>query len=67
MNKKSSSIDFKTKSTELDELLIKLQDTDIPVDEATKYYQQGIEIIRELEDYLESAQNKVRKITDASG
>lgn len=62
MAKKTDEFDFRAKSAELDEVLAKLQDSDIQVDEAAKYYEQGLKLIAELEGYLEHAENVVKKL-----
>ena len=58
----SKEIDYKTLSAELDEILIKLQSTDLDVDEAVKAYERGMAIAKELEAYLKQAENKIKKI-----
>jgi exodeoxyribonuclease VII small subunit len=55
-------IDYKRLSSELDEVLGKLQSADLDVDEAVKAYERGMEIAKELEAYLKEAENKVTKI-----
>lgn len=62
MAKKTDEFDFRAKTAELDELLAKLQDSDIQVDEAARLYESGLKLISELEDYLEHAENVVKKL-----
>ncbi|MFA5004135.1 MAG: exodeoxyribonuclease VII small subunit [Candidatus Saccharimonadales bacterium] len=66
MTKKTDEFDFRAKSAELDELLAKLQSPDIQVDEAATYYEAGLKLIAELEDYLEHAENVVKKLNTKS-
>lgn len=54
--------DYKALNRELDELLAKLQDDELDVDEAVTLYERGIAITSELEAYLKHAENTVAKI-----
>lgn len=54
--------DYKALSAELDEILGKLQSSDLDVDEAVRAYTRGMEISKQLETYLKEAENKVTKI-----
>ncbi len=49
-------------SVELDEILAKLQNNDLDIDEAVTAYERGIELVKQLEKYLKEAENKVKKI-----
>ena len=60
----AKSIDYKELSAELDEILDKLQSTDLDVDEAVAAYERGMAIAKQLEGYLKTAENKIRKIAD---
>jgi exodeoxyribonuclease VII small subunit len=55
-------IDYKKLSSELDQVLDKLQNADLDVDEAVKAYERGMEIAKNLETYLKKAENKVTKV-----
>ncbi|HET7059790.1 MAG TPA: exodeoxyribonuclease VII small subunit [Candidatus Saccharimonadales bacterium] len=50
---------------ELDSVLAELQREDLDVDKALEYYQRGLELVRQLQKYLKSAENKVRDIKNA--
>jgi exodeoxyribonuclease VII small subunit len=54
--------DYKSLNAELDEVLLKLQSEDLDVDTAVALYERGIEITKELEQFLKEAENKVSKI-----
>lgn len=54
--------DYRALSKELDEVLTKLQSTDLDVDEAVNVYERGMVIAKELEDYLKKAENKITKV-----
>lgn len=53
---------YRELSAELDEILGKLQDGELDIDEAVKKYQRGSEIVKELQKYLKEAENKVKKV-----
>lgn len=55
-------VDYTKLSQELDELLATLQSDDLQVDQALKLYERGMQITKELETYLTSAENEVSKI-----
>lgn len=50
---------------ELEAILVELQREDLDIDEALKNYERGLELVRQLERYLEGAENKVREIKAA--
>ncbi len=54
--------DYQTLNNELDEIMAKLQAEDLSVDEAVASYERGVELVNELQAYLEEAENKVQKI-----
>ena len=53
---------YQTLSTELDEVLAKLQQPDVRVDDAVVLYEQGLKLIAELEKHLGEAENKIEKL-----
>jgi exodeoxyribonuclease VII small subunit len=58
----TKEINYVELSQELDTILAQLQADDFDVDEAIKLYERGIEISKQLETYLKTAQNKVTKL-----
>ncbi len=58
----SQKTDYKTLSSELDEILGKLQSAELNVDEAVDLYERGMKIAKELEAYLQEAENKVARV-----
>ncbi len=48
---------------ELETILSELQREDLDVDQALKHYERGLELVRQLEDYLKNAENKVRELS----
>jgi exodeoxyribonuclease VII small subunit len=55
-------VNYRRLSGELDEILARLQSGELDIDEAVKLYGRGMSIVKELEEYLKSAENKVSKI-----
>jgi len=49
--------------TELDNIVGSLQDSQLDIDQAAKAYERGMTIIKELEAYLKTAENKIIKLT----
>ncbi|HVI60762.1 MAG TPA: exodeoxyribonuclease VII small subunit [Candidatus Saccharimonadales bacterium] len=49
-------------NNELEAILADLQREDLDVDEALRCYQRGLEVSRQLETYLKTAENKVRQL-----
>lgn len=47
---------------ELDGVLAKIQSEELDVEEAIKLYEQGEQLIKELEVYLKTAENKIKKL-----
>lgn len=56
------TVNYKALRTELETIMAKLDDDQLDVDEVTNLYQRGMEIVKELEDYLKKAENKVQKV-----
>lgn len=61
MAKKTDEFDYSQKAAELESILAALQNPDIQIDEATKLHAKGMKLVGELENYLEKAENTVRK------
>jgi exodeoxyribonuclease VII small subunit len=47
----------------LDEILSAIQQPDVTIDEALKLFERGQKLLIELETYLKSAENKIRKLS----
>jgi exodeoxyribonuclease VII small subunit len=54
--------DYQQLSLELDEVLAKLQQPDIQVDEAVRLYEQGLQLVSQLETHLQQAENKIEQL-----
>lgn len=61
MAKKTDTNYAKLKS-QLDEILGKMEDPQIDVDTAVELYKQGMETVQALEEYLQSAETKIKTI-----
>lgn len=64
---KSKAVSYEELKTELDAALSELQGSDLDVDEALKQYEQGLELVKQLEAYLEQAENKVKVLKATFG
>jgi len=49
-------------SAELEDVLAKLQSSDVQVDEAVKLYEAGLKLVAALEKHLAQAENKIEKL-----
>jgi len=61
MAKKTDGFDYHAKAEELEQIVAKLQNPDIEIDEATKLHDTGIKLVGELEAYLDQAEIAVQK------
>lgn len=59
MPKKSSNIDYQALQAELDKILLWFEQDDVDLDQAIAKYERGMEIAKELETYLKTAENKI--------
>lgn len=57
-------IDFEKEMKRLDEIVDKISSQDLPLDECLALYQEGQKIIKNLENALEEAKDKVEKVID---
>lgn len=53
---------YKELKSELDEIMQWFESDDVDVDKAIVKYEQGIKLVKELEAYLKTAENSVKKI-----
>lgn len=56
---------YKEKSEQLDVLVEELQSGNLDIDESIKKYEEAIKLIKELEKYLQTAENSVTKLKDS--
>ena len=57
----AKTVNYRELSSELDDVLNKLQSGESDIDEAVKQYERGMQIVKDLEVYLKTAENKVLK------
>jgi len=50
---------YKALSDELEQAMAELERGDLDIDQAVECYERGLVIVRQLEDYLKDAENKV--------
>jgi exodeoxyribonuclease VII small subunit len=62
----TESKNYRQLNEELENIIEKLQSSDLDVDQIIDEYQKGITAVNQLEDYLESARNKITKIAEKS-
>lgn len=60
--KADQKIDYKALRAELDEVLDQLQQDDTDIDAALKGYEKGLKLIGQLETYLQTAENTIKKL-----
>lgn len=58
----NKQINYQQLQAELNEIMSRLQREDTDVEEALKDYERGLAIVKELEQYLANAENRVREI-----
>jgi exodeoxyribonuclease VII small subunit len=59
---KSSKQSYQQLRDKLDTVLSELQREDLDIDKALEYYRRGLELVKQLEEYLNNAENKVQDI-----
>jgi exodeoxyribonuclease VII small subunit len=55
-------VNYQELKSELDEIMLALQQEDLDVDKALEHYQRGLELVQQLETYLRDAENKIVEI-----
>ncbi|HUB93079.1 MAG TPA: exodeoxyribonuclease VII small subunit [Verrucomicrobiae bacterium] len=58
---------YTEKAAKLEQIVAKLQDSDIQIDEATKLHAAGVTLVKELEEYLSQAEVVVKKHVAETG
>ncbi len=61
MLKSNTGPSYQELSAELDQLLAALQNPDVPIDEAVKLYERGLQLVQQLEAHIKTAENKISK------
>lgn len=60
------TFDYRSEKRKLEEIVVIMQSGELTIDESLAKYQEAEEIIKSLEKYLKTAENKITKIR-ASG
>ena len=63
----SQKITFEQAMAELDEIVRKLENGQIPLEEAVKTYEKGVELKKICEEKLKNAEMKIEKLTLKDG
>jgi len=59
-----NKIDFETNLKRLDEIVEKIQNKALPLDESLKLYEEGTKIVKELEQILAESEDKLEKVVN---
>ena len=59
---KKSTVDYAALSAELETIMLELQREDLDIDLALQHYERGLVILKDLERYLKTAENKVTEL-----
>ena len=59
---KNDKPSYQALASELDDILVELQQADLDVDVAVQKYERGLTLIKELESYLGEAENRVSEL-----
>lgn len=62
MANKKPTKDYQSLSAELDEVVAHLQEPDVHVDQAVTLYEQGLQLIDQLQKQLHQAENTIVKL-----
>ena len=62
MSKSKSNASYEQLKTELDTIMLELQRDDLDIDKALKHYERGLELVKQLEDYLQTAENTIHEL-----
>lgn len=58
----SKKVDYRQLNDELDALLERLQSGELSIDEAVPAYERGMTLVKELEAYLQAAENRITEV-----
>ena len=60
-------VDFAKETKRLEEIVNEVSSKSLPLDESLKLYEEGVSIIKKLEEALKEAEEKVEQIVDTKG
>lgn len=64
--KKTEELTFKDASIELEQIVRKLEGTDLELEESLALYARGVELVKDLRGRLDTAEQKVKVLLDVS-
>ena len=64
MAKEDKRIDFESSLKELESIVDKLEDENINLEDSVKYFEKGINLVKECQKELQSAELKIKKLLD---
>ncbi|HVA10576.1 MAG TPA: exodeoxyribonuclease VII small subunit [Candidatus Dormibacteraeota bacterium] len=59
---RTTKLNYQAMKYELENIMSKLQAEDLDVDEALKLYERGLELVKQLDNYLKTAENTVLEL-----
>lgn len=59
---KTTTPNYQVLKDELESVMTKLQAEDLDVDEALSLYERGLELVKQLDNYLKTAENTVHEL-----
>jgi len=59
---KTQQPSYEALKSELDQVMAELQREELDIDTALKHYQRGLELVKQLEAYLKTAENTVKEL-----
>jgi len=59
--------DFEHALSELESLVVRLEQGDLPIEDALKAFEQGVRLTRECQTILQQAEQKVQLLTEQDG
>ena len=62
-NRNSQPIDFEKELKELEQVIARLEERDLPLEESIKQFEQGMGLLRNCQQALDRAEQKVRFLT----
>jgi exodeoxyribonuclease VII small subunit len=63
MTSSKESKNYREMATELEQIMMWFESGDTDIDEAVKKYEEATKLLDEMEKYLKTAENKIKKIT----
>ncbi len=67
MKKKAKSVDFEAAMAELEAIVERLEQGDLPLEESLRQFERGVELTRNCQAALKQAEQKVQVLTSGTG